>query len=145
MERIRKNFPFVPLILGGIYACFCPKHVRFSGADFIHTHPMDFNFVTPAMDPCDGAKYAVRQTSESEEHSPVPRIPFFKEAVRTIPELRTKPLLSNKTVYVSFISIQFSPRGDAAAQKSRQVINKRTYRKKRGYIFGPKELKNVPF
>lgn len=43
------------------------------------------------------------------EFSPVPGTPSFEEAASILPELRSEPLLHNKTVYSSFLSGNISP------------------------------------
>lgn len=59
---VKKIFPGVPVILGGIYARLCEEHARGSGADFISLEETPRPACVP-LDLYDAPTYAVLQTS----------------------------------------------------------------------------------
>ncbi len=63
IELLRQVFPAVPVILGGTYARLCPGHALLSGADFIQTEPLDFDFTAPALDLYSDPGYALLLSS----------------------------------------------------------------------------------
>ncbi len=58
------------------------------------------------------------------EFSPVPGTPSFEEAAGKIPDLRTEPLLANKTAYSAYISGNLSPE-ELQKLKDRTRIHRR--------------------
>jgi len=48
-------------------------------------------------------------TPKLAEFSPIPGTPYFEEAARALPELRTEPLLQNNSVYCSYFSKSIAP------------------------------------
>lgn len=63
VRRVRQVFPSVTIILGGTYARLCPDHALLSGADFIQTEPLDFDFTAPALDLYSDPGYALLLSS----------------------------------------------------------------------------------
>lgn len=63
IKLVRQIFPTVPIILGGTYARLCPDHALFSGAEFIQTEPLDFDFTSPALDLYSASGYAILLSS----------------------------------------------------------------------------------
>ncbi|MDO5562056.1 MAG: B12-binding domain-containing radical SAM protein [Synergistaceae bacterium] len=63
IDIIRDTFPNVPIILGGIYARFCPEHALTLGADFVVTDSWQPDVSRPAMDLYGIPPYGVTMTS----------------------------------------------------------------------------------
>lgn len=63
IKVLRREFPAVPVILGGVYARLCPEHAKFSGADMVQTAPLTLDFHLPTMDLYRGLRYGVLVTS----------------------------------------------------------------------------------
>jgi len=63
IEQIRKVFPHVPVILGGIYVRLCPEHAELSGADHLQTEFMPVEAKRPATDLYASPGYAIVETS----------------------------------------------------------------------------------
>lgn len=63
VDQIRKVFPDVPILLGGIYAQLCPDHAHLSGADYVQTEPFPIEAPYPAMDLYDEPEYGISVTS----------------------------------------------------------------------------------
>lgn len=63
ISRVRKIFPDVPVVLGGIYARLCPGHAISSGADMIQTEYLPVQAPYPAMDLYENGEYGILETS----------------------------------------------------------------------------------
>jgi radical SAM superfamily enzyme YgiQ (UPF0313 family) len=63
VDQIRKIYPHVPILLGGIYARLCPEHALLSGADYIQTDPFPLEAPYPALDLYDDPEYGICTTS----------------------------------------------------------------------------------
>ncbi len=63
IEHIRRVFPGVPILLGGIYARLCPDHALLSGADHVQTGPFPIEAPYPAMDLYKDPEYGISITS----------------------------------------------------------------------------------
>lgn len=63
VDQIRRIYPYVPVLLGGIYTRLCPEHALLSGADSIQTEPFPLDAPYPALDLYHDPEYGICTTS----------------------------------------------------------------------------------
>ena len=63
IETVKKELPYTPVILGGIYARLCPEHASSLGADMTVTENWEPDAAMPAMDLYGTLPYGVTMTS----------------------------------------------------------------------------------
>lgn len=63
IDIIKRHFPDIPLLLGGIYAQLCSDHAQILGVDGVQTCQLNLPLRRPALDLYDNPEYGVTVTS----------------------------------------------------------------------------------